>query len=345
MPAKTATDKAPAEGANGATEPEPQPEPPANVVQALARVMAELPGIGRDQQSEQGYNYRGIEAITRHAQALLARYGVVFTPHVERRAVKDFTINNRPWTEDELWVRYRVYGPGGTDDFIEVGPVVGLGRDNSDKGANKAMTQAFKYALIQTLCIGDGKDDPDADLAAEADPAQHVDPDRAARQHLSGRIRALAPEQRDAVRAFCDERQIPRVPAQFTDEQLADVEAEVDRLVQLAEAEQRPEHANQGAPADPEWNQLEQLSELREQVEALTPYQRQWLEQAMAKVEVTWELAATDEPAREHLATLLQGAAQQPPEAPADAEQAAKGEEGADGSPRATQGAKRSSRS
>lgn len=142
---------------------------PANVIQALARVMEELPGIGRNERSQQGYNYRGIEAITREASSLLGRYGVVFVPKVLERKTIDLTVNGKPWTEDHATILYTVYGPGGIEDRIEVGPLIALGRDNSDKGMNKCMTQAFKYALLQTLCIGDAKDDADAHAAAESD--------------------------------------------------------------------------------------------------------------------------------------------------------------------------------
>lgn len=172
-----------------------EPEPPTTVTEALARVMTELPGIGKDNRSEQGYNYRGIEAITAHAQALFGKYGIVYVPHVRARVVKELTINGKPWTEDQLEVVYEVFGPshgkvrsrrvlvtradGGqavfeidevVEDKIEIGPIYGLGRDNSDKGSNKSLTQTFKYALIQALCIGDRKDDADQDQAHEADP-------------------------------------------------------------------------------------------------------------------------------------------------------------------------------
>lgn len=154
-----------------------------NVITALSAVMAELPGIGKTERSQQGYQYRGIEAITAAAQPLFAKHGVVFTPHVEGRRVKEFQLGKGTWTEDELVVRYTVYGPGGPEDKIEVGPIFGLGRDNSDKGAVKAMTQAYKYALLQTLCIGDSLDDADGERAHEADaqpsqqaPSVSVDP-------------------------------------------------------------------------------------------------------------------------------------------------------------------------
>ena len=164
-------------------------ERPRNVIDAIAAVMAAMPGIGKGERSEQGYNYRGIEAITKEAQPLFGRYTVVFVPRIVSRAVKEFTINNKPWTEDHLEVVYTVYGPGGLDDHIEIGPLHGLGRDNSDKGVNKALTQAYKYALIQTLCIGDAKDDADREPAREADAKQHAEdefpehtPDELARQ-------------------------------------------------------------------------------------------------------------------------------------------------------------------
>lgn len=139
------------------------------VTQAIAAVMGELPAIGRDGQasaSQGGYAYRGIEQITAAAQGLFAKHGIVFVPEVTRMETKEVTVNNKPWTDTFLHVRYEVFGPNG--DSIKVGPLVAIGRDNSDKGANKAMTQAFKYALLQVFCISDAKDDGDG-VTHEAD--------------------------------------------------------------------------------------------------------------------------------------------------------------------------------
>ena len=230
----------------------PTPEPKAaHVIEALCRVMRDLPGIGKDAESEQGYFYRGIESITREAQHLLARHGVVFVPKVIGRTVKDLTINSRPWTEDHAEVVYRCYGPGGAEDFIDVGPLWGLGRDNSDKGMNKAMTQAFKYALTQTLCIGDGKDDADRDVAHEADP--HVeapaDPHWQARGAVVDAIKALPGDARDRMRQWMDDNSVPRLPAQWTPEHLDVLPAIVAR-----HAESPPEAPQDGqeAPQAPE---------------------------------------------------------------------------------------------
>jgi hypothetical protein len=82
--------------------------------------------------------------------------------------VQEVTINGNPWTDTFLEVGWKIYGPGGITDMIE-GCTYGHGRDNSDKGTNKAHTQAFKYLLLDMLCISDPADDNDGtNQAADA---------------------------------------------------------------------------------------------------------------------------------------------------------------------------------
>jgi hypothetical protein len=155
---------------------------PTSIIGALAAVMAELPGIGKDGKAAKeqgGYAYRGIEAITREVQPLFAKYGVVFVPRVVSHEIRDITVNSKPWTDTVALIEYDVYGPGGPEDKIVVGPILAIGRDNSDKGANKCATQALKYALLQTLCISDAKDDSDQG-SPEADERRAAPVDEAA---------------------------------------------------------------------------------------------------------------------------------------------------------------------
>lgn len=150
--------------------------PAGNVVEALRRVMRDLPAIGKDQTAsaqQGGYAYRGIEQITKHAQPLFAKHGVVLVPHVLSWEVRDLTVNGKPWTDTYAMVEYTAHGPGGRDDSVTVGPILAIGRDNSDKGANKCMTQALKYALLQVLCISDAKDDGDG----QTHEAEHKQPE------------------------------------------------------------------------------------------------------------------------------------------------------------------------
>ena len=185
---------------------------PSNVIEAIRRVMLDLPGIGKmmgeDHKKRSGgqagggergitYAYRSIEQITGEAQSLFAHHGVVFVPRVLTTAnqteriielltgagvaispegfgqvmsnmlpdpssiEREFTMGNAGtrWTDTYLTVEYTIYGPGGTDDHITAGPFLAVGRDNSDKGFNKAMTQAFKQCLLQLLSIGDPQDE------------------------------------------------------------------------------------------------------------------------------------------------------------------------------------------
>jgi hypothetical protein len=171
------------------TEPEPEPAPeevsepdrpmPTNVIEAIRRVMEDLPGIakvtGAQHRKRTGqsssddtvpYAYRSIEQITAEAQRLFGKYGVVFIPEVipppdPKLAEREFTQGQKGtrWTDTYLTVNYRIFGPGGMEDVVTAGPFMGIGRDNSDKGYNKAMTQVFKQALLQILCIGDPQDE------------------------------------------------------------------------------------------------------------------------------------------------------------------------------------------
>lgn len=127
---------------------------------ALARVMGELPAIGKERHQGDGiqYAYRGIEQVTREVQGLFAKHGVVVAPLVDHLDVREIVVNGKPWTDTTLGVTYTLTGPDGSSLTART---VGIGRDNSDKGANKAMTQAFKYLLLQVLCISDAKDDTD----------------------------------------------------------------------------------------------------------------------------------------------------------------------------------------
>jgi hypothetical protein len=135
---------------------------PTNVIAALARVEAEVGGIEKKRGGEGGvkYPFRGIDAISQSAQPLLGKYGVVMVPTVENHVVDDITVGGKPWTDTTVTVLWRIYGPGGVDDMIEC-RTVGYGRDNADKGMNKAMTGAFKNVLLRVLCIGDPQDDTD----------------------------------------------------------------------------------------------------------------------------------------------------------------------------------------
>lgn len=159
---------------------------PTNVIAALARVEAEIGGIrkmtsterqraGMHVDSDRGvkWAYRGIDQIAQAAQPLFGRYGVVIVPKVKRHVVDEIMVNGNPWTDTTVEVKWTIYGPGGIQDRITA-YTVGLGRDNSDKGYNKAMTVAYKNLLLRLLSIGDPKDDIDHTLEGGRDAHSYL---------------------------------------------------------------------------------------------------------------------------------------------------------------------------
>lgn len=161
-------------------EPEATPEPPrpmpTNVIAALSRIVAEVGGVEKLTQAQRRqrglsvsdeagvkYAYRGIDQITAAIQPLLGIYGVVIVPRrVAERDSLDIELGNppKPWLHITMTIDWRIYGPGGVEDYIDA-QTTGEGRDNSDKGVNKATTGAYKNLLLKLLSIGDPQDDPD----------------------------------------------------------------------------------------------------------------------------------------------------------------------------------------
>jgi hypothetical protein len=153
----------------------PAPEfPPRHVVESLVRVVRDLPAIGKDEKmagESGGYKYRGIEQMTAAAQPLFGRHGIIACPRVLESVTTPITKGNKPWVHREMRVEYVLRGVNGPDDFVVMGPFVVEADDNSDKSANKCMTQAFKQMLLQVLMISDRKDDPDeANVGRDAAP-------------------------------------------------------------------------------------------------------------------------------------------------------------------------------
>jgi hypothetical protein len=196
---------------------------PISVHEALARVMASLPAIGKDQSASQaqgGYAYRGIEQITRHVQGLFAVHGVVVIPAVKSIEVREITVQNKPWTDVQLVVDYTLVGPDGS---TLQATTVGIGRDSADKGANKAMTQAFKYLLLQVLCISDAKDDADG-TTVEADRREPEHPNADRVRTALADMKSLDDEGKAVIKHWAKGRSLSGPALLADDEWLIEVE-------------------------------------------------------------------------------------------------------------------------
>lgn len=131
------------------------------VVEALSAAMAEVQAVGKNSRNtEQGYNFRGIDAVVNAVGPVLKKHGVIVLPEVLDATFRDVrTTKDKPARECTVKVRYRFYGPAG--DFIDA-VVPGESLDFSDKGAAKAMSVAYRIVLLQALCIPTDEPDPDS---------------------------------------------------------------------------------------------------------------------------------------------------------------------------------------
>ena len=131
------------------------------VVQALIAVMAATQAIGKnDRNLQQGYNFRGVDAVVNVVGPLLREHGVIVLPIKTESRYRDVqTSTGKPSRECTVTVTYRFYGPAG--DHIDA-EVPGESMDSGDKGAPKAMSVAYRILLLQALCIPTHDVDPDS---------------------------------------------------------------------------------------------------------------------------------------------------------------------------------------
>lgn len=96
-----------------------------------------------------GYRFRKIDDVLDQVQPAFIKYGIFITP-----AVLDFKREDRPDRKGNLRVvtilrmKYTFWADDGSHvDVISIGE----GIDSSDKGSNKAMSAALKYAITHML--------------------------------------------------------------------------------------------------------------------------------------------------------------------------------------------------
>ena len=139
------------------------PTPPApTVVEALAAVMDAVGAVAKkDRNTQQGFLFRGIDAVVSAVSPALREHRVIVTPKllsIDYSSVPT-TDGKKSLTVCRLVIRYRFTGPAG--DHIDV-VVPGEAFDSGDKATPKAMSVAFRTALLQALTLPTDEPDPDS---------------------------------------------------------------------------------------------------------------------------------------------------------------------------------------
>ncbi len=118
----------------------------------IIKIMSEIGHIGKDRKNQsQGYNFRGVDDVYEAAQPLFARHGVFVAPTVlsmireERQSKAGGAL-----FVTVLTIRYDFTATDGSSVSCTM---IGEGMDLGDKAANKAMSVAHKYAILEVLLI------------------------------------------------------------------------------------------------------------------------------------------------------------------------------------------------
>ena len=141
-----------------------------SIVEALSAVMQEVTVVRKGERNNaQNFNFRGIDAVMNAVGPALRKHAVVVMPTVEDHFYEVATsASGKPMAHVIVRVAYTFYGPAG--DSLRCSSI-GEAMDVGDKAVTKAMSVAFRTALLQALTLPTDEPDPDSEVY-ERGPAQ-----------------------------------------------------------------------------------------------------------------------------------------------------------------------------
>jgi len=139
--------------------------------EALSNVMEEVKSVAKkDRNESQRFNFRGIDAVVNAVGPALRKHGVVVLPEVlDHRYEVATSSGGKPMGHVIVKVAYTFIGP--TGDSLRCS-VMGEAMDIGDKATPKAMSVAFRTALLQALTLPTDEPDPDSESYERGEPKQ-----------------------------------------------------------------------------------------------------------------------------------------------------------------------------
>lgn len=140
----------------------------------IADCMQQIGAIGKNSRNvQQNFMYRGVDAVMNALNPVLTSNRMFCVPEVlEQHREERQARNGGNLIYSILKMRYTLYAEDGSSVSAVV---IGEGMDSADKGSNKAMSVAYKYAMFQIFSIPtEEMADPDAETPPESTkkPAQ-----------------------------------------------------------------------------------------------------------------------------------------------------------------------------
>lgn len=145
------------------------------IQEALSMVMEEVQSVAKkDRNQAQGFNFRGIDAVVNAVAPALRKHGVIVMPIVDSYNYQTVEVGKNRTTMAHVIVkvRYVFTGPEGDNYYCDV---LGEAMDSGDKAIAKAMSVAFRIALLQSLALPTDEPDPDASSYERAPAKPKID--------------------------------------------------------------------------------------------------------------------------------------------------------------------------
>lgn len=188
--------------------------------ESIAGVLAKVKAVGKDSRNQQqGFNFRGIDAVMNAVHPALREVGgfivptVLSTEYVEAGTTK----NGAAILSCRVAVTYAWHGTDGGAPIA--GTVAAEANDMADKATAKAMSVAYRTFLLQTLCLP--TDDPDPD-------AEYIERQQSPRRDWNADLEAKRGDVQ-ALRVLWSEAKTAGAPVEYLDK------------VSMAAAEAQPE--------------------------------------------------------------------------------------------------------
>ena len=271
-----------------------------SVYEAWNDVMRDVQAIRKDSRNaQQGFNFRGIDAVMNAVGPALRDHGVTIIPNSVEAKHRDFTTaKGTVMHEAIVTVGYSVIGPDG-QGFT--GQSVGEAADAGDKATSKAMSVAYRTFLLQALTIPPDAPDPDETITDRGTPDPYAEQgwDSAEQREaqfgaLAARAKALSDDNpaKDSLRSWLKSNGIN--PKTLTSDQAN------SWLASLEEAEGVGDGWKNAA------ERTRTMKSLMDRIAGLPAFESEQVNAEMARIGITGETKPTKAQATELLAAIAE---------------------------------------
>jgi hypothetical protein len=140
------------------------------IIKLLSAVMEDAGAVRKSERNtHQNFSFRGIDSVVNAVSPALRKHGVVVLPTVNECIYETVVVgqNRTSMGHVRLDVTYSFHAPDGSSVAARVSAE---SMDSGDKATAKAMSVAFRTALLQVLCLPTDDVDPDASTFVRETP-------------------------------------------------------------------------------------------------------------------------------------------------------------------------------